>query len=97
MGEFTFGTGQVHLMENVFKSTLEFNHLPIWIHAFFPLNLQDIKAIAELAKQHPRTPVILGHLGGCNWLDTMALAKEIPNLYLGHFSVLLNFCIRDCH
>ncbi|MBF4692074.1 amidohydrolase family protein [Fusibacter ferrireducens] len=82
MGEFTFGTGQVHLMENVFKSTLEFNNMPIWIHAFFPLNMQDIKAIAELAKQYPRTPVILGHLGGSNWLDTLALAKEIPNLYL---------------
>lgn len=82
MGAFTFGTGQVHLMENVFKSTPEFNNLPIWIHAFFPLNLQDIRAIAELAKQYPHAPVILGHLGGCNWLDTMALAKEIPNLYL---------------
>jgi Predicted metal-dependent hydrolase of the TIM-barrel fold len=82
MGEFTPGSGQVSLMENIFKTSLEFNNLPIWIHGFFPLNLQDIKDISDLAGQYPQTPVILGHLGGCNWLETMDLAREIPNLYL---------------
>ncbi|WP_326522313.1 amidohydrolase family protein [Faecalispora sporosphaeroides] len=54
----------------------------MWIHAFFPLTAADIKKISELAKDYPETPVILGHLGGSNWLATVALVKEIPNLYL---------------
>jgi len=82
MGEFTLGPGQAHLMENTFKASLEFGHLPVWIHAFFPLTFDDIKKIAELANQYPGTPVILGHLGGCNWLETMDLVKKNPNLYL---------------
>jgi len=56
--------------------------LPIWIHAFFPLAAQDIRDIAALAAKYPRTPVILGHLGGTNWIETMELVKKIPNLFL---------------
>ena len=82
LGEFTPGTGQIHLLENSFKASREFGNLPIWIHAFFPLRLQDIREIAGYAKQYPRSPIILGHLGGSNWLETMDLVKEIPNLYL---------------
>lgn len=82
MGEFTLGTGQIQLLHNIFIASREFNHLPVWIHAFFPLTLQDIKEISELAKIYPKTPVILGHLGGCNWMEAVALVKEIPNLYL---------------
>lgn len=82
MGEFTLGSGQIYLLKPIFRASQEFHNLPIWIHAFFPLTLQDIKEISELAKQHPETPVILGHLGGSNWLGTVALVKEIPNLYL---------------
>ncbi len=82
MGEFTLGPGQTHLLENAFKASREFRDLPIWIHAFFPLMLDDIMEIAKFAGQYPDTDVILGHLGGCNWLETMGLVKEIPNLYL---------------
>ena len=82
IGEFTLGSGQTQLMNNIFAASEVFNHLPIWIHAFFPLNLEDIKALADMAKRHPQTPVILGHLGGCNWIETMDLVSEIPNLYI---------------
>nr|WP_092069325.1 amidohydrolase family protein [Dendrosporobacter quercicolus]NSL47434.1 amidohydrolase family protein [Dendrosporobacter quercicolus DSM 1736]SDL89256.1 hypothetical protein SAMN04488502_1011109 [Dendrosporobacter quercicolus] len=82
MGEFTLGSGQIHLLKNIFRASQEFHNLPIWIHAFFPLTFQDIKEISELAKDYPETPVILGHLGGSNWLETVALIKEISNLYL---------------
>ncbi|MEN6349560.1 MAG: amidohydrolase family protein [Syntrophomonas sp.] len=82
IGEFTIGGGQAHLMKNVFEAAAEFDNLPIWIHAFFPLTLQDIMDISVMAREHPRTPVILGHLGGCNWMETMDLATEIANIYL---------------
>ena len=82
MGEFTLGSGQIHLLRNIFSASQEFNNLPVWVHAFFPLTFQDIKDIAEFAKSYPQTPVILGHLGGSNWLETIGLVKEVPNLYL---------------
>ena len=82
MGEFTLGSNQAHLLEPVFAASEEFNNLPIWIHAFFPFTLQDIRDTANLAKNHPHTPVILGHLGGENWMNAMDLVGEISNLYL---------------
>ncbi len=95
MGEFTLGTGQIHLLNHIFIASHEFNHLPVWIHAFFPLTLQDIREISELAKIHPKTPVILGHLGGCNWIETVALVKEIPNLYLDTSSYYSTFVLEN--
>jgi Predicted metal-dependent hydrolase of the TIM-barrel fold len=92
MGEFTLASGQIYLLNNIFNGSKTFGDLPIWIHAFFPLNLQDIKEISELARQYPKTPVILGHLGGCHWLETMELVREIPNLYLdtsAYYSTLI--------
>lgn len=82
MGEFTLGSGQIHMLENIFCASQKFHNLPVWIHAFFPLNLSDIKEMAVFAKRFPNTPVILGHLGGSNWLETVELVKEISNLYL---------------
>ncbi len=82
MGEFTPGNGQISLLNTIFKASQEFHDLPVWIHAFFPLTAQDIKEIAELAKAYPHTPVILGHLGGRNWIEAVELVKEISNLYL---------------
>jgi len=82
MGEFTIGSGQIALLKNIFMASREFGNLPIWVHAFFPLTLADIQKIADFARKYPRTPVILGHLGGNSWLETMDLVKEIPNLYL---------------
>ncbi len=92
MGEFTLGSNQAHLMRNIFASSAEFNNLPIWIHAFFPLTLQDIRDISAMAKKHPQTPVILGHLGGRSWMETMDLVSEISNLYLdtsAYYSTLI--------
>lgn len=94
MGEFTLGKGQVHLLKNIFEASSEFGNLPIWIHAFFPLTLQDIKEIARLALKYPLTPVILGHLGGVNWLETMDLVKEIHNLFLDTSAYYSTFVLK---
>ncbi len=82
MGEFTLGSGQIPLLKNIFKLSGEFGNLPIWIHAFFPLTLQDIKEVSNFARKYLSTPVILGHLGGINWLETMDIVKETSNLFL---------------
>lgn len=82
LGEFTLAPGQIQLLKPIFSAAREFNNLPLWIHTFSPLTLDDIKAISELAKQYTEVPVILGHLGGANWLETIKLAKESKNLFL---------------
>ncbi|WP_434511765.1 amidohydrolase family protein [Desulfitobacterium sp. AusDCA] len=92
LGEFTLAPGQVHLLKPIFTADMEFGKLPLWIHTFSPMTLDDIKNIALLAQQYPDIPVILGHLGGANWLDTIKLAKENQNLFLdisGTFSTLV--------
>ncbi|WP_459481841.1 amidohydrolase family protein [Clostridium saccharoperbutylacetonicum] len=92
IGEFTPASGQVKLLDIIFKASMNFCKLPIWIHGFNPLVLQDIRDIAELCKTYPDIPVILGHLGGSNWMTALELAKEIPNLYLdtsAYFSTLV--------
>lgn len=92
IGEFTPASGQVKLLDIIFKASMNFGKLPIWIHGFNPLVLQDIKDISELCKTYPDIPVILGHLGGSNWMAAIELAKEISNLYLdtsAYFSTLV--------
>ncbi|VBB09040.1 amidohydrolase [Lucifera butyrica] len=82
IGELTPGTGQVPQMDALFRAVQEVGSLPLWVHTFFPLKLEDIKALLDLARQYPTVPVIIGHLGGIHWLDTLQAAKEIPNVYL---------------
>ncbi|MHC1685496.1 MAG: amidohydrolase family protein [Clostridiaceae bacterium] len=92
IGELTPESGQIKALKPIFKYSMDFGRLPIWIHAFNPLVLQDIKEIAELCKAFPNVPVILGHMGGSNWMTAIALAKEMQNLYLdtsAYFSTLV--------
>lgn len=92
LGEFTLPSGSIESLRPVFKASTNFGNLPLWIHAFNPLGLQDINEIARLAKDFSTVPVIIGHLGGSNWLETIELVKAIPNLYLdtsAYFSTLV--------
>ena len=82
IGEFTFASGSVGLMDNSFKALMDIKKIPVWVHTFHPLTLTDIRELAELAGKYPDIPVILGHMGGANWLETIKLAKNQPNLYL---------------
>jgi predicted TIM-barrel fold metal-dependent hydrolase len=38
--------------------------------------------ILELAQQHPELKVIMGHMGGTEWMDGIRAAQQAPNLYL---------------
>lgn len=92
LGEFTLQSGQINTLTTVFEASLNFGKLPIWIHAFNPLVLEDIKDIANLCRRFPDIPVILGHMGGSNWMTAIDFAKELPSLYLdtsANFSTLV--------
>ena len=69
-------------MNSIFSVSADFGNLPLWIHAFSPLNLEDIKAMDGMSKRHPQVPVIIGHLGGIYWRETIELVRGNRNLYL---------------
>jgi predicted TIM-barrel fold metal-dependent hydrolase len=99
LGEFSVATGQVKSLETVFQASHDFSNLPIWIHAFWPLDLNDIKEIFNLAKKYPNVPVIIGHLGGVNWLDVIKMTKETKNVYIDlsafYSTVALGMTIKE--
>lgn len=99
LGEFTVASGEVKALENIFQASHSFSNLPIWIHAFWPLDLDDIKEIFNLAKKYPTVPVIVGHLGGVNWLEVIKMAKKVDNVYIdlsGLYAVVqLSMAIKE--
>ncbi len=82
LGEFTLASGSIPKMENVFKASAQTGNLPIWIHCFNPLILKDIQQIEVLAQKYPSVPVITGHSGGSNWLETIDIVKCNANMYI---------------
>lgn len=82
IGEFTMGSGQIFKLETIFFASSKTGNLPLWIHAFNPLTLKDIQEIEVLSQKYPAVPVIIGHMGGSNWLETIDIIKRNPNMYL---------------
>lgn len=99
LGEFSIATGQARTLEPVFQASHDFSNLPVWIHAFWPLDLDDIKEIFNLARKYSNVPVIIGHLGGVNWLDVIKMAKETQNVYIDlsafYTTVALSITIKE--
>ncbi|SHI74763.1 amidohydrolase family protein [Propionispora hippei] len=82
IGELAPGTGQVGKLEPLFRASHEAGDLPLWVHAFFPLSFADIRELLGLAQAYPTIPLIVGHLGGINWLDTLKAVRDLPQVYL---------------
>ncbi len=83
IGEFTPGSEtQIKQLEPVFKALENDQTLPVWIHTFHPVTLNGIKILMELCRKYPAVPVIFGHMGGSNWMDVIAFAKEHGQAYL---------------
>ena len=69
-------------MEPVFKASEDYHSLPIWVHTFNPVTLNGIKILMGLCRKYPAVPVIFGHMGGSNWMEVIAFAKEHGQAYL---------------
>lgn len=83
IGEFTPGSEtQIAQLEPVFQALGDFRNLPVWVHTFHPVTLRGIKALMELCRKYPAVPVIFGHMGGSNWMEVIAFAKEHKQAYL---------------
>ncbi len=82
IGELAIDRGHVFQLEPLFKVATEMNGLPLWVHTFFPLEAADIRELLSLARQWPQIPLIMGHMGGAFWLETIEQARALPNVYL---------------
>lgn len=82
IGELAPGTGQVGKLEPLFQASHESGDLPLWVHTFFPLDFADISELLLLAKRYSTVPLIVGHLGGINWLETLKAVRSLSNVYL---------------
>ncbi|MCE5284477.1 MAG: amidohydrolase family protein [Pelosinus sp.] len=82
IGELAPGSGQTAKLEPLFEASMEVGNLPLWVHTFLPLSFDDIKKLLYLAKKYPTVPLILGHLGGIHWLNTLKAVRDLENVYL---------------
>jgi predicted TIM-barrel fold metal-dependent hydrolase len=82
IGELAPGSGQIAQLEPLFSASRETGNLPLWVHAFLPLHFEDIKELLALVQKFPTVPLIVGHLGGVHWLNTLKAVRDIPNVYL---------------
>jgi len=94
LGEYTLPPGQIDRLEAVFVASAATTDLPIWIHAFNPLVLQDIREIEALAQKYPSVPVVLGHMGGSNYLEAIEAGKRNANLYLDASACFSTFALK---
>jgi predicted TIM-barrel fold metal-dependent hydrolase len=68
-------------LENVYRKPLLIHSWGLPEHgnaAAFSLPAQ----ILELARAHPSLKIVMGHMGGTEWMDGIRAAAKAPNLYL---------------
>ena len=83
IGEFTPSSdAQMQQLDTVVAAVQETAILPIWVHTFAPVTLSGIHLLMELCVKYPEIPVIFGHLGGTNWIETIKFTKTHTNVYL---------------
>ena len=83
VGEFTPGTEeQIRQLEAVFQGISAYSGMPIWIHTFYPVTLPGLQILMDLCRRYPKVPVILGHMGGTNWMEVIEFAREQRAVYL---------------
>jgi hypothetical protein len=83
VGEFTPGNEmQIEQLEPIFKALTNYADIPIWIHTFNPVSLNGIRILMGLCQKYASVPVVFGHMGGSNWMEVIAFARENENVYL---------------
>jgi predicted TIM-barrel fold metal-dependent hydrolase len=82
IGELVVVPGNGKSIEPVLKAASDHGgRLPVLVHAYAPQTQDDIRTFAALAGEYPSVPVIMGQLGGPNWLDAIEILKaSTPNL-----------------
>lgn len=93
IGELTPPPDRAELVEPVLRAAAD-HGLPVVVHGFAPTTAGDVRTLAALARRHPRVPLVLSQLGGLQWTDVVALARETPNLYVELSTPVTVFAVR---
>jgi predicted TIM-barrel fold metal-dependent hydrolase len=93
IGEISVPPGRAALLEPVLRAASDYNgRLPVLVHAFAPQTIDDIRTFATLAAAYRSVPLILGQLGGLNWLDAIEIVKGATStLYLDLATPIVSF------
>ncbi|MFI6002061.1 amidohydrolase family protein [Streptomyces sp. NPDC051366] len=94
IGELTPAPGQAHLIEPALEVSADHGGVPVLVHGFAPNTADDLRTYASLAARYRTVPVVVGALGGLNWLELLDLARETPNLHIDLSSALQVFAVR---
>ncbi|MER7467810.1 amidohydrolase family protein [Streptomyces sp. NPDC097981] len=94
IGELTPAPGQAHLIEPALAVSADHGGVPVLVHGFAPNTADDLRTYASLAARYRTVPVVVGALGGLNWLELVDLARETPNLHIDLSSALQVFAVR---
>lgn len=94
IGELTPPPGGAGLIEPVLRAAADHGGLPVVVHGFAPTTAEDLTTLAALARRHPSVPLVIGQLGGMNWLTAIELARNAPNVYLELSTANIVFAVR---
>jgi len=83
VGEIALAPGRVASIENLLLYIHDHKkRLPVWIHTFNPMTVEDLKQIVQFARKYSNTRFILGHAGGSHWLELIGMVKDLTNVYV---------------
>ncbi|GAB2699857.1 amidohydrolase family protein [Kitasatospora kifunensis] len=94
IGELSPTPGQAEKIAPVLAVSADHGGLPVLVHGFAPHTAADLRTYAAMAARFPQVPVIVGALGGLNWMDLIELALEHQNLFVDLSSALQVFAVR---
>ncbi|MEV6769813.1 amidohydrolase family protein [Nocardia sp. NPDC051030] len=93
IGELTPAPGAGQAILPIVRLADDHGGLPVLTHGFAPNTDADLRAYADIARRHPRVPVIIGAFGGLHAMLAIDLAREVDNLYLDLSSALQAFVL----
>ncbi|GAB1642939.1 amidohydrolase family protein [Krasilnikovia sp. MM14-A1259] len=94
IGELTPAPGAAQSILPVVRLADDHGGIPVLTHGFAPNTDTDLRVYADIARRHPRVPIIIGAFGGLNAMLAVELARDVGNLHLDLSSVLQAFVLK---
>jgi uncharacterized protein len=94
IGELTPAPGAAHTILPAVRLADDHGGIPVLTHGFAPNTDTDLRVYADIARQHPRVPIIIGAFGGLHAMLAVDLARDLDNLYLDLSSALQAFVLK---
>ncbi|MEU3316009.1 amidohydrolase family protein [Streptomyces sp. NPDC006656] len=94
IGELTPPPGRAGVIEPVLQAAADHGRLPVVVHGSAPTTADDLRTLSALAGRYPTVPLVVSQLGGLNWMETVELVRDTPNMYLELSTASIVFSVR---